>query len=75
MPAIRTTPVVRWLLIINIAAFLIQLVGDRFLGTHILETFALVPADVFEQFKLWQLFTYIFMHADLFHILFNLLIL
>lgn len=75
MPAIRTTPVVRWLLIINIAAFLIQMIGDMFLGTHILETLALVPHKIFNEHAYWQFFTYMFMHAELFHILFNLLIL
>lgn len=75
MPGIRTTPTVRWLLIASIGAFLVQLVGDTFLGTHLLETFALVPQQVFERHYYWQFFTYIFMHADLFHILFNMLIL
>jgi membrane associated rhomboid family serine protease len=75
MPAVRTTPTVRALLIISVAAFLLQLIGDTFLGTHIRETLSLIPQRVFEKHYYWQLFTYIFMHADLFHILFNLLIL
>lgn len=75
MPGIRTSPTVRWLLIVTIGAFLIQLVGDSFFSTRILETFSLVPALLFEKFYVWQLVTYNFMHADLFHILFNMLIL
>jgi membrane associated rhomboid family serine protease len=75
MPGIRTTPCVRWLLIIGVSAFLVQLVGDTFLGTRILESLALVPYQVFEKQQFWQLFTYMFMHADLFHVLFNMLIL
>lgn len=75
MPSIRTTSTVRWLLIANIGAFLVQLIGDTFLGTHILETFALIPSLVFEKHYYWQFVTYMFMHADLFHILFNMLIL
>lgn len=75
MPGIRTTPTVRWLLIITIGAYLVQLMGDTFLGTHLLETFALVPALVFDRLYVWQFVTYMFMHADMFHILFNMLIL
>ena len=75
MPGIRTTPTVRWLLIINIAAFLVQLVGDHFLGTNILEMFSLVPSAIFDRHRYWQFLTYMFMHADMFHILFNMLIL
>ncbi len=75
MNTIRVTPVVRWLLILNIAFFLVQMIGDTFLGTHLLNIFALVPALVFEKHMYWQFLTYAFMHADLFHILFNMLIL
>lgn len=75
MPGIRTTPVVRWLLIANVAAFLIQMIADTFFGAHLLEAFALIPQHVFEQHTYWQFFTYMFMHAELFHILFNMLIL
>lgn len=75
MPAIRTTPTVRWLLTLSIGAFLVQLIGDQFLGTHLLEVFALVPQYVFDRHYYWQFVTYMFMHADLFHILFNMLIL
>ena len=75
MPGIRTTPVVPLLLIASIAAFEVQLLADTFFGTHLLEMLALVPYLVFEKHYYWQFFTYMFMHADLFHILFNLLIL
>ncbi len=75
MPGLRITPLVRILLIVNIVAFIVQLFGDTFLGTKILETFALVPHRVFEKGHVWQFFTYMFMHGDLFHILFNMLIL
>ncbi len=75
MPAIRTTPAVRWLLISGVALFLLQLIGDTFFGTQFLEWLGLVPALFFERHYYWQAVTYLFMHADLFHILFNLLIL
>jgi membrane associated rhomboid family serine protease len=31
------------------------------------------PADVLEQLRLWQPFTYMFLHSGIFHILFNML--
>ena len=31
------------------------------------------PADVVEQLRLWQPFTYMFLHGGIFHILFNML--
>lgn len=74
MPGIRTTPTVRALLIVTIAAFVIQMVADTFFGLGIVEYFALTPALVLQKFWLWQFATYMFMHADLFHILFNMLV-
>ncbi|MBI3543763.1 MAG: rhomboid family intramembrane serine protease [Deltaproteobacteria bacterium] len=59
----------------TIGAFLVQLIGDTFLGTHLLETLSLTPYLIFEKHYFWQFVTYMFMHADLFHILFNMLIL
>jgi membrane associated rhomboid family serine protease len=36
-------------------------------------TFGLMPASVLRQFHVWQLATYMFLHAGVFHILFNML--
>lgn len=72
---VQVTRVVRLLLIANIAAFLVQMTADTFLGTHFFETFGLVPYRLFEHLALWQLVTYQFVHADLFHLLFNMLVL
>lgn len=75
MPAVQMTRAVRWLLIVTVAAFLCQLIGDTFLGLGILETFQLTAARVFSGLAVWQVVTYAFMHSDLFHILLNMLIL
>ena len=75
MPTVRTTPVVRLLLIINSVAFLVQMFADTFFGTHLFEIFGLVPYRVFHHYAVWQPFTYMFLHADMFHILFNMLVL
>ena len=75
MSTIRTTPVVRWLLIANVAAFLFQMIADTFFGTHLMDLLGLVPYRVIHHKALWQFVSYMFLHGDLFHILFNMLVL
>jgi membrane associated rhomboid family serine protease len=62
------TPAVKFLLIGNTAVFFLQL----FLPTQFLVVFGLVPYLVWQQFYLWQLFTYQFLHGGLFHLLLNM---
>jgi rhomboid family protein len=52
----------------NVVLFMAQMVVPA-----ITWTFGLVPAAVLHQFEVWQLATYMFLHAGLFHILFNML--
>jgi membrane associated rhomboid family serine protease len=47
----------------------IRLVGNPFIDTH----FGLAPQLVLERGWIWQPVTYLFLHADFFHILFNML--
>jgi membrane associated rhomboid family serine protease len=63
------TPAVKLLLIVNTAVFFLQL----FLPNQFLDFFGLVPALVWDDFYLWQLFTYQFLHGGLLHLLFNML--
>jgi membrane associated rhomboid family serine protease len=63
------TPAVKFLLIVNTAVFFLQL----FLPNQFLDFFGLVPALVWDDFYLWQLFTYQFLHGGLLHLLFNML--
>src|ERR1035437_2563274 len=71
------TRAVKQLLIANGAVFLLTaLVGvvtsahaDRWMQLH----FGLVPASVAFRGWIWQLGTYAFLHANLWHILFNML--
>jgi len=71
------TPAVKLLLIVNVAVFLIVNVAvialDPFLESRIFMFFGLVPSLIWNNFYLWQLFTYQFLHGGLFHILFNML--
>lgn len=75
MMPIRLTPAVKALMIACFAAFVVQQTGDQFFGTHFLEWFALVPSSVINQFRIWQLFTYAFLHGDVMHLFLNLLML
>jgi len=70
------TPVTKWLLIINVAVFLIDFIfsshdvtGMTFLQTY----FALIPATPVLTLQLWRLITYQFLHGDLGHIFWNMI--
>jgi membrane associated rhomboid family serine protease len=70
------TPVVKWLLIINVSVFLINIIfssheetGMTFLQTY----FVLIPATPMLTLQLWRLITYQFLHWGFYHILFNML--
>ena len=65
-------PAVKWLLIVNVAIFLVQSFSS---GTSLGEDFrlfALVPRTVIHSFTIWQLFTYLFLHGDTWHLLGNM---
>jgi len=64
---------VKTLLIINITIFLISnLLGMRY---EFFSKFGLVPYTFFQELNLWQPITYMFLHGNLIHILFNMLVL
>ncbi|OGP89345.1 MAG: hypothetical protein A2157_01655 [Deltaproteobacteria bacterium RBG_16_47_11] len=63
------TPVIKKLLIIMGAMFILQ----EFVSRMIVVFLGLVPGLVWHEYFLWQLGTYIFLHGDISHILFNLL--
>ena len=75
MPVIRLTPVVKFLLISCLVAFLIQQTADQFLGGNLTSLFGLVPAHAVFHFYLWQLGTYAFLHGDVLQLFLNLLML
>lgn len=64
----RITPVVRNLLIANTGVWIIQQFADPF----IIDLFALHPAAVINDLAVWQLFSYMFLHAGFFHLFFNM---
>ncbi len=63
------TPAVKFLLIVNTVVFAIQAFADD----RIILLFGLVPRLVWQDYYVWQLFTYQFLHGGLFHLLFNML--
>lgn len=67
------TPAVKFLLIANVAVFIVQTVIGVGLDYRLSQYLGLVPHAVLNQFHLWQLFTYQFLHGGLFHLLFNML--
>ena len=64
---------VKLLIIINIAVFiLMELSGQK---NILFQMFGLVPRAVLQEYKLWQTFTYLFLHGGFIQILFNMFIL
>jgi membrane associated rhomboid family serine protease len=73
-PSNRFPVGVRWLLIANIALFILYYVLPARGGLHqFLENFALVPEQVVQTFAIWQIVTYLFLHASISHVLWNML--
>ena len=68
-------PGVKLLLIVTAGVFLLQTVSQRLLGLPLEPLFGVVPYFVTRRFWLWQPLTYLFLHAGLFHLGFNLLVL
>ena len=65
---------VKWLLIVNTVIFVIEYLGGRTVQS-LLSPLALVPDLVVYSFPfyVWQLFTYMFLHGGIGHLLFNML--
>ena len=67
------TPMVKKLLIINGAVFILQFLATQFFPGVLEYWFGLHHEGLTHQFKVWQLFTYMFLHGNFFHILFNMI--
>ena len=65
---------VKWLVIANVAIFLVDFFGSFIHGDEIFGAFALVPIEV-KHGAIWQVVTYLFLHSltDPLHILLNML--
>ena len=69
---LENSSAVRNLIIINLIAFVMIYLFRSF---PFLAWFGLVPSYVFGKFRIWQLVTYLFMHAGLWHLILNMLML
>jgi membrane associated rhomboid family serine protease len=70
----KVTPVVKWLLIINITVFLLTFL-IRPLGGFIFVWFSVFPATIGMSMQLWRQITYQFLHAGPWHIFVNMIVL
>ena len=67
------SPAVKALLIANTAMFVVTAVVPDPVAIDINRWFGLMPEAVVTQGRVWQPLTYMFLHADVFHVLFNML--
>jgi len=67
----RITPVVKWLLIINVVVYFMQILT----GDSLILRFSVHPVSILAILQLWRLVTYQFLHGPIFHILFNMVVL
>ena len=73
VPSNRFPTGLKWLLIANSAIFLASYLLRTTSFGGLFENFKLVPAQVVQTFALWQPFTYMFLHAGPWHLIWNML--
>ncbi len=66
----KITPVVKWLLIINVVVYFMQILGGDSLITFWCSVY---PATWLKTLQVWRLVTYQFLHGYMIHILFNMI--
>ncbi|MEI7973757.1 MAG: rhomboid family intramembrane serine protease [Bdellovibrio sp.] len=71
----QMTPMVKGLLVVHVGVWLLlQVILEGYGGLRMSRHLQLVPAEVFFEFSVWQLLTYIFLHSlNIGHLLFNML--
>jgi membrane associated rhomboid family serine protease len=71
---VRISETMKRLLYVYVGVFVVQSVIDQLMGGNFRGWFALVPAGVLNG-KIWQVFTYSFLHADVMHLVLNMMVL
>ena len=74
-PGLPLPPVVKQLLIANLAVFVLTRMIPGVEVERIEDLFGFVAADVLGRGRVWQFATYMFLHGGFFHILFNMMLL
>jgi membrane associated rhomboid family serine protease len=74
------TPGVKLVVLVCTGVFAVQtlvslLADPLYAYHHVTQVFGLIPRAVFPGLRVWQPFTYIFLHGDIWHILINMLML
>ncbi len=68
------TPVVKWLLIVNVAIYILEYLLVYRLGLleydYFLEYGSVLPVNLATSLQVWRLITYQFLHGNTFHLLF-----
>ena len=70
-PSNRFPPGVQWLLIVNVVVFILHWLGPPL--SVILRQLALIPAQAVAGLRVWQVFTYMFLHAGVWPLVWNML--
>jgi membrane associated rhomboid family serine protease len=68
----KPTSAVKWLLIANIAVYFIQVLSQNWSQRLFIETFGLSLYKL-QYLHVWQFVTYMFIHGDTWHLLFNMI--
>ena len=71
---IRISQTLKKLLIFYVATFVITKIADQFMGASFFGWLALIPSG-FLRGHLWQIVTYSFLHADVMHLVLNMMVL
>jgi membrane associated rhomboid family serine protease len=69
----RFPPGLKWLLIVNVAIFVLDQVSRGWIWRNLGALLALYPEGAIRSLYIWQVFTYMFLHGGLMHLLFNML--
>jgi membrane associated rhomboid family serine protease len=63
------TPVVKQIIIVSVIVFIVQVIVGQPFNYY----FSLIPALLWQKFYVWQPLTYLFLHGNVWHLVFNLL--
>ncbi len=67
------SPALKALIAVNVAVFIVMALMPPLSRLAVQQFLGLVPAAIFESFRLWQPVTYMFLHGTIGHIFFNML--
>jgi rhomboid family protein len=69
----RLSPAIKALITINAVVFVLMWLLPPLLRLAVNDYLGLVPSALFQEFRIWQPVTYMFLHGSIGHILFNML--